>query len=254
MQPFKGKVAVVTGGASGLGLNFAKVYAQSGAQVVLLDILEDRLEEAAGTVAAYGTEVLPLCCDVTDEVQVKGAVEAALRTFGQVDILCNNAGISISEGIHSISYEKWRRVIDVNLNGVFLMSHYLLPHMMERGYGKIVNISSINAVLVAKDHAAARHAYNTTKLGLVGMTRAMAASYGKFGITVNAIGPCLFRTEMSAFLYDDEAFITKAAGRSPMNRTGRDHEMDALLRYLSSDDSSYVTGQFIVADGGYGLV
>lgn len=256
MFTVEGKVAIVTGGASGLGLNFAKVYARYGANVALLDVRQDRLDAAAAEIrAAYGREVLPLVCDVTSAEQCQRAVDTILEKFGTIDILCNNAGISIVGGVHSMAPEDWQKVVSVNINGIFNLCHAVLPHMMEQKYGKIVNIASINATLMAKDHEVApRQAYNTTKAAVLGMTRSLAAAYGKFNITVNAISPCMFRTEMSAPLYEIKEVYEKALARSPMNRTGEPHEMDGALIFLSCDESSYITGQNIVADGGYGLV
>lgn len=256
MFTVEGKVAVVTGGASGLGLNFAKVYARYGADVAILDIRQDRLEAAAEEIrASYGHKVLPVVCDVTSAAQCQNAVETILAQLGKIDILCNDAGISIPGGIHAIDPADWRKVMAVNIDGIFHMCHAVLPHMMEKKYGKIVNIASINATLMSKDHSVApRQAYNTSKAAVLGMTRSLAAAYGKFNITVNAISPCMFKTEMSAPLYEIKELYEKALARSPMNRTGEAHEMDGTLIYLSCDESSYITGQNIVADGGYGLV
>ena len=255
MFDLSGQVAVVTGASQGLGATFAKAYAEYGADVALLARNEAKLQKVAEEVRAYGRRALVVACDVTSEESIKNAVEKVLAEFGKVDILCNNAGIAKWGCVHSMELEEWNQVMNTNLTGTMLMCKYVLPGMMERRYGRIVNISSINAWMMIKSERASRPAYNASKAGLNGLTNSIAATYGKYNITANAIGPCWMKTDMTEQIYADERFMHEFVyKRGPMNRAGEEDELNSTLIYLSSPASGYITGQFIVGDGGFGLV
>ncbi|WP_124067722.1 SDR family oxidoreductase [Clostridium sp. E02] len=250
-----GKVAVVTGASSGLGADAAFAYAKAGADVALLARRIEKLNEVKAKIEKTGRKVVAVACDITNEESVKIAMQSVLDTFGHIDILLNNAGVAVRGGVDSMSVEDWDKTFDTNVKGIFLASKYALPPMKERGYGKIINIASVNAVVADKFDAFIRHSYNSSKAAVVGLTRGMAASYAKYGITVNAIGPGLFESEMTIkTLFKSEKFVNQYNTSNPTGRPGRNGELNGTVLYLSSDSSSYVQGQFIIVDGGGTLV
>ena len=255
MFELKGKVAVVSGASSGLGADAARAYAQQGANVALLARRKNKLEALAKELEPTGVRVLALPCDVTDEEQVKAAVEAIIKEFGRVDILLNNAGVAVSGGVHTLTQEDWDQSMNVNVKGIFLPCKYIIPHMMEQQYGKIVNISSINAKTADKPDSFARHGYNASKSAVLGLTMGMAVTYGKYNITVNAVCPGLFESEMTQdTLFKAEKFLAIHNKLHPMSRPGNRGELNGAILFFSSDTSTYVTGQNIYVDGGYTLV
>ncbi len=250
-----GKVAVVTGASSGLGADAALAYAKAGADVVLLARRVEKLNEVKAEIEKIGRKVIAMSCDVTKEESVKEAMEAAFNTFGHIDILLNNAGIAVGGGVHTMSEEDWDKSFNTNVKGIFFASKYVVPHMKEQGYGKIVNIASVNAVIADKSDVFIRHSYNASKSAVVGLTTGMACSYAQYGITVNAIGPALFETEMTeGTLFKSEQFLQGYNASNPAGRPGKRGELNGTVLYLSSDASSYVQGQFILVDGGGTLV
>ncbi|HIS11076.1 MAG TPA: SDR family oxidoreductase [Candidatus Avibacteroides excrementipullorum] len=248
---FTGKVAVVTGASSGLGADAAKAYAECGASVALLARRKEKLAGVAEEIKALGGKVITVACDVTDEQMVKAAVDEVISSLGRIDILLNNAGVAVAGAVHQLSEADWDKVLDTNLKGMYLMCKHVVPHMMGQNYGKIVNLSSVNAIIGDKVPVLARHSYNASKAGVRGLTLGMAASYGVYGITVNCVGPGLFESEMTEnTLFKNEQFMNAYNNGNPMGRPGRRGELNGTILYLSSDASSYVTGQYIVVDGG----
>lgn len=246
-----GKVAVITGASSGLGADAAIAYAEAGASVALLARRIEKLTEVKAKVESLGVKAITVVCDITQEESVKAAMETVLKEFGQIDILLNNAGIAVRGGVDSMTEQEWNLAFDTNVKGIFLASKYVVPHMKERGYGKIVNIASVNAVVADKSDLFIRHSYNASKSAVLGLTKGMACSYAKFGITVNAIGPALFESEMtSGTLFKSEQFLNTYNMLNPSGRPGARGELNGTILYLSCDTSSYVQGQFIVVDGG----
>nr|WP_288974209.1 SDR family oxidoreductase [uncultured Blautia sp.] len=250
-----GKIAVVTGASSGLGADAALAYADAGANVVLLARRYDKLNKVKGIIEKRGKKALSIKCDITKEDMVCAAIHEALETFGHIDILLNNAGVALRGGVDDLTDEVWNTSFDTNVKGIYLLSKYIIPQMKDRHYGKIVNVSSVNAIVADKSDAFIRHSYNASKSAIIGLTKGMAATYAKFGITVNAIGPALFKTEMTEkSLFKSEEFLTSYSEKNPTNRPGRKCELNGTILYLSSDASSYVQGQFIVVDGGGSIV
>ncbi|MDR1197454.1 MAG: SDR family oxidoreductase [Prevotellaceae bacterium] len=255
MINLKEKVAVVTGASSGLGADAAKSYAQAGANVAILARRKEKLDKLAEELSAFGVEVLAVSCDVTCEEQVKSAIEQIASKFGRIDILLNNAGVAVRGGVHQLSCEDWDKSFDTNVKGIFLMSKYVVPHMIKQNYGKIVNVSSINSLVADKSETFIRHGYNSSKAAVLGLTLGMACSYGKYNITVNTICPGLFESEMTEnSLFKSTEFLDFYNAACPMSRPGRKGEVSGTVLYLSSDLSSYVTGQHIVIDGGMTLI
>lgn len=255
MFELNGKVALVTGASSGLGADAARAYVQAGASVALLARRKEKLEALAAELEAAGGQVLTAPCDVTDEESVRAAVEAVVARFGRIDILLNNAGVAVRGGVHTLTVEEWNRSFDTNVKGIFLVSKYVIPHMMEQNYGKVINVSSVNAFIGDKLDVFIRHSYNASKSAVLGLTTGMAASYGTYNITVNAVCPGLFESEMtSATLFQSQAFLQGYNAQCPMGRPGRRGEVAGPVLFFSSDASSYVTGQFLIIDGGTALV
>lgn len=250
-----GKVAVVSGASAGLGADAALAYAQAGADVALLARRIEKLEAVKAEIEKTGRKVIAVPCDVTSEASVKTAVEAVLKEFGRVDILLNNAGVAVRGGVDTLSVEDWDKSFNTNVRGMYLMAKYIVPGMKERQYGKIVNIASVNAVIADKNDIFIRHSYNASKAAVLGLTKGMACSYARYNITVNAIGPALFETEMTAnTLFKSEQFLNGYNMLNPSGRPGKKGELNGTVLYLSSDASSYVQGQFIIVDGGGALV
>ena len=250
-----GKIAVVTGASSGLGADAALAYAEYGADVALLARRLDRLTTLAQKIEKTGRHALAIACDVSDENSVRGAVEQIIARFGQIDILLNNAGVATPGTVETLPSDEWERAMNTNIKGMYLMCKYIVPHMRARQYGKIVNISSVNAVIGDKNPQLARHVYNASKAAVRGLTTGMAASYGTENITVNSIGPGLFESEMTQdTLFKHEEFMKLYNLLSPAGRPGRRGELNGTILYLSSDASSYVTGQHILVDGGTSIV
>jgi gluconate 5-dehydrogenase len=255
MLDLKGKVAIVTGASSGLGADAARSYAESGANLVILARRKERLDSLAKELSKFGVKILPLVCDVTDENEIKSAIEQTISKFGKIDILLNNAGVGVRGEVHELTNENWDKTFDTNVKSIFLMSKYVVPQMIKQNYGKIVNISSMNAFVADKEEKLARHAYNSSKAAIVGLALGMACSYRKYNITVNTICPGVFESEMTEnTLLKATDFMNYYNSTCPMSRIGRKGELSGTILFLSSDLSSYVTGQAIVVDGGFSLV
>lgn len=255
MFDLTGKVAVVTGASSGLGADAALAYAEAGADVAILARRVEKLNQVKADIEKTGRKVLAVGCDVTSEESAKEAVQAVMKEFGRIDILLNNAGIAVRGGVDSMTEEEWDKSFNTNVKGIFFMSKYIIPVMKEQQYGKIVNIASVNAVIADKNDMFIRHSYNASKSAVLGLTKGMACSYARYGITVNAIGPALFETEMTGqTLFKSEQFLQGYNMMNPASRPGKKGELNGTVLYLSSDASSYVQGQFIIVDGGGSLV
>ena len=255
MFDLSGKVAVVSGASSGLGADAARAYAENGADVALLARRLERLEALSEEIRAAGRRALAVRCDVTSEETCRNAVEKVVDAYGRIDILLNNAGVAVRGGVDTLTDADWDRSFDTNVKGMFHVSKYVVPLMRERGYGKIVNIASVNAVIADKQDVFIRHAYNASKAAVLGLTKGMACSYARYGITVNAVGPGLFASEMTeSTLFGSEEFLTAYNALNPTGRPGGKGELNGTILYLSSDASSYVQGQLILVDGGMALV
>ena len=249
-----GKVAVVTGASSGLGADAAMAYAEAGANVALLARRKEKLDNMAKKIADAGHHAVAVQCDVSDEESVKAAVDTVLSRYKKIDILLNDAGVAQGGSVESLTTQQWDRSMNINVKGIYLMSKYVVPQMKKRKYGRIVNIASVNAVLADKADALVRHVYNASKAAVVGLTKGMAASYAQYGITVNALGPGLFLSEMTQnTLFQHQEFLNTYNTLCPASRPGGRGELNGPVLFFSSDACSYTTGQFILVDGGFSL-
>ena len=255
-----GKVAVVTGGGSGLGQEFCSILAEFGADVVCPDLRRDRAEATCEMIKEYGHRALPMAVDTSKYDQVKGMFQEVEDTFGRLDVLVNNAGIlSAAAAIHEMSVEDWHRVLDVNLHGVFYCMKEGLKLMVKQRRGSIINISSVIGMYGLDPEIDASVNYGVSKAGVIGLTRQGAAEYGRHDIRVNCIAPgWFFPTRLAADSgrpprseEATKARLAQLAARTPLGRTGEPRELGGLLLYLASDASSFVTGQIIAADGGW---
>jgi NAD(P)-dependent dehydrogenase (short-subunit alcohol dehydrogenase family) len=242
--PFEGKVAIVTGGGSGIGAAIAMQLARQGARVVVADRYAEGLEAVTGEI---GSSALPYEINVADALEVEAMVAYAERECGGLHLAVNNAGIggpSAPTGEYPL--DGWRQVIDVNLNSVFFCLRYQIPAMLRSGGGAIVNMSSI----LGSVGFANAPAYVAAKHGLVGLTKAAAMEYAKHAIRVNAVGPGFIDTPMLSKNLD-RARLEQMAGLHPIGRLGRADEVAALTCFLLSDAASFITGSYHLVDGGY---
>lgn len=249
-----GRVALITGGSRGLGLQIAEALGEMGAKLVITARKEGELEESAGYLRGKGVEVLPLSCDLSDPSSITPMVEKALAAWGQIDILVNNAGATWGAPTVEHSLDAWRKVLDLNLTGVFLVTQAVGKlSMVPRRKGRIINVASI-AGLKGNDPQMGMFtlAYNTSKAGLINMTRGLAAEWAQYQINVNAIAPGFFPSKMTrGALEKSLEFIIK---RNPLGRVGGDEDLKGLAVLLASDASSFITGQIVAVDGGRTVV
>jgi len=248
----KGKVAVVTGASSGLGVQMAKALARYGADVAVLARRKEKLEKVAEEIRSLGVKCLPVQCDVTNSQSVAEAAKTVEKEFGKVDILINNAGTGGSKAAEDMTDEEWNYTISVDLTGVFTVAREFGKIMIKNKYGRIVNIASMYGLVGNMEIPTA--AYHAAKGGVVNFTRALAAEWAKYGITVNAICPGYFMSEMTEAVLNTEAFTNYIKRTVPMGRYGNEGELDGITVFLSSDASSYLTGVAIPVDGGYTCV
>ncbi len=248
-----GQVAVVTGASAGLGLQMAKAFANQGANLVLLARRMNLLEENARAISAeYGVEVLPIECDITKTEQVQAAVAATMARFGRVDILMNNAGTGAVAPAEEITDEQFKHELDIDLFGTFVCAREFGKEMIAAGYGRIINIASMYGLV--GNMIVGSSPYHAAKGGVVNLTRALAAEWGKHGITVNSICPGYFYTDLTTKTLDSDYFQDIAKRNIPMSRYGRAGELDTCALFLASPSSTYVNGQNIAVDGGYTCV
>jgi NAD(P)-dependent dehydrogenase (short-subunit alcohol dehydrogenase family) len=242
-----GRIAIVTGGSRGLGLEMAEGLAEAGAALMLCARRGEWLTPTVDALKARGVRVDAAICDVSNPGQVQAVVDKTLTVYGKVDILINNAGVSWGAPPEAMPLEKWQKVIDINLTGAFLFSQAAGRAMLERQYGRIINVASI-AGLQSSVNGPHFAAYAASKAGLMGLTRELAASWGRQGIRVNAIAPGFFHSRLA-----DTAIAMAEPGikaTSPIPRVGAAGELKGVAVFLAADASNYITGQVIVVDGG----
>ncbi len=244
----QGRVAVITGGSRGLGKAMALALAEAGASLALVARDAEALEAVKTEALACGAGAAECYrIDVTDEQQVRQLEREVIARFGAVHILINNAGINIRKTLPEFTLDEWRRVMDSNVTSAFLLCRSFIPHMKGHGYGRIVNMASI----MAHVSMAGRTAYSTTKTALLGMTRALALELAADGITVVAISPGPFATEMNKPLLENPEINQQFVSKIPLGRWGKVEEIGKLALFLCSDDAAFITGTDILIDGGW---
>ena len=252
MFSLKGRVAVITGASSGLGKQMSYAFAEQGANLVLLARRIERLNDLKIELEKKGVKVLTVKCDVTNTSDIKNAARLSKDSFGKVDILVNCAGASKDKGVLEMSDDEWDFTIDTDLTSVFKVTREFGNIMKENNYGRIINIASMYG-LVGNDEIPTI-AYHSSKGGVVNFTRAAAAELAKYNITVNAICPGYFYTELTKEVLDTERFQEFAGVHVPRKRYGKEGELNAGVVFLASDEASYVTGVILPIDGGYTAV
>jgi NAD(P)-dependent dehydrogenase (short-subunit alcohol dehydrogenase family) len=244
-----GKVAIVTGGGSGIGRQMAEGLAEMGADLVLCARKAERCEQAAAELRGLGVRAIGLACDVRDPEQVQAVVDRTREELGKVDVLVNNAGTVWGAWPEDMPLEGWQKVVDVNLTGVFLCSQAAGRAMIEQGSGgKIVSIASVAALGGAPPEIMNSIAYNATKGGVVSFTRDLATKWARHGINANAIAPGWFPSDMSSFVLDHHG--ESLYDHIPLRRFGGPDDLKGAVVFLASAASDYVTGQLLVVDGG----
>ena len=246
-----GKVALVTGAASGLGFMFAETMAEAGADVACADIDEEGLAEAVKVVTRRGRRATAITCDVSKEDQVKEMVSSTVESFGTLDILFNNAGTGqFPTPVHELGTDEWTRLIDVDLNGAFWCAREALKVMVPKRSGKIINVSSIWGH-VGSSALQSCPAYNAAKGALNNLTRELGICYAPYGINVNGICPGFIKTKIGNSCSEDPEWVKQAVPLVPLGRIGMPAELKGVALLLASDASSYMSGELIAIDGGY---
>jgi meso-butanediol dehydrogenase/(S,S)-butanediol dehydrogenase/diacetyl reductase len=245
---FSGQGVLVTGAGSGIGREVCLQFAAEGAIVAASDIDPAMAERTAEDIRARGGEAHGFALDVTDPDAVTGFVAAAAKALGRLDVLVNNAGTREIVPVLELSFEEWRRVIDVNLSGVFLCAQAFARHLVKAGKpGNIVNLSSTLGVTSAPNRAA----YTASKHAVVGLTKEMALELGEQGIRVNAVAPGVTRTPLTEHYFQDPAYADKIRAIHALNRWAEPSEIAKTILFLASDDASFCTGTTLVVDGGW---
>lgn len=242
-----GRVAVITGGSRGLGKAIATSLTCAGARIALVARDTEALHAVAEHIRESGGEAEAFQADVTDEEQVRRIEAAVLARFGHVDILVNNAGMNIRKPLEEFSLDEWEMVLRTNLTSAFLMCRSLVPQMKGRGYGRIINLTSIMSHISLPGRAA----YSASKFGLLGLTKALALELAQEGITVVAVSPGPFATEMNTPLIEDPEMNQRFTSRIPVGRWGNPQEVGELVRYLCLPEAGFITGTDILIDGGW---
>ena len=241
-----GKVAIITGGASGMGAEECRIFAREGAKVIIADILEDEARKVEAEIAEAGGEAAFIRLDVTSEADWQRAVDDAVQRYGRLDVLVNNAGIGGSHSAESLNAERWDAFMNINAKGVFLGMLYAIPAMKESGGGSIVNISSISGIV---GQEAVHMGYNASKGAVRTVTKSAAVQYAQDGIRVNSVHPGLMPPMRTTALSSDRR--SEMMANVPMRRAGRTEEVGNAVLFLASDEASYITGAELVVDGGF---
>lgn len=243
----EGKVAVVVGGTSGIGYALSLGLADAGADVVASARRQEKVDETADEIERRGRKTLRCSSDISDRTSLEKLLAATLERFGKVDVLINCAGKIKRVPTLTMPEEEWTDIVDTNLTGTLRSCQVFGKHMLERGYGRIINIASLNSFVALSEVAA----YAASKAGVVSLTRSLAVEWSTKGVTVNAIAPGVFRTALNADLLDNTPRGKELLMRTPIGRFGRTEELVGAAIYLASDAASFVTGQTLVVDGGF---
>jgi 3-oxoacyl-[acyl-carrier protein] reductase len=243
---FSERVALIIGAGRGMGRSMAMLLAEYGARVAIVD-REEYIYQVEKEISDLGSDVASFLADISMNEQVKNMVDEVMERYGQIDYLVNNAGIFKSDYFSKLTEEKWDEILDTNLQGYFLVTHAVLPHMRKRRFGSIVNVSSIFAF----DNVGGYSAYNASKSGINSLTVTLSKEEAKNNIRVNAVAPGAINTPMNISLKNDPKLLDRITSLIPMRRLGEPEEVANAVAFLLSDDASYITGHILFVTGGY---
>ncbi len=245
----KGKVAIITGASSGLGVQFAKALGEQGAKLALFARREEKLQEVQKELENAGYEAMYAVTDVLDTDNIAESVAKVVDQYGQIDILVNGAGVAVIHPAEEQPISEWDRTINTNLNGVYYVAREVGKVMVKQNYGKIINLGSIHSTVTMPGFGIS--AYAAAKGGVKMLTKELATEWAKYNITVNAVGPAYFESEMTADVIANKEFADVVKTYCPMGRVGAPGELDGAVIYFASDASRYCTGQLLSVDGGW---
>lgn len=248
IMDFSGKNVLITGAGTGIGRALAVEMANRGAGICIVGRRMDKLEETKSLITKDNSNCFCFAADISAKEELEKLVEFIDEKFKSVDILVNSAGISTPLSVEESLDEAWMAQINTNLNATAYLSGKVIPYMKKNKYGRIINIASVNAVVASK--TLARHAYNASKAGVCGLTRGMSSTYAKDGITVNAVCPGLFESEMTKDIMENKVVVATYNKQIPIARLGKLDEVVYPIMFLASEAASYITGQSIAIDGG----
>jgi len=241
-----GKIAIVTGASRGLGQYFARALARAGADLIITARDRRDCEATGAEIRSLGREVTAFSLDVRSEDSINGLAEQVFNQYDSVDIVVNNAGCNIRKPVLETTWEDWNSVLDTNLRGTFFMCKAFGRSMIERGYGKIINVGSVTSVFGYSGIVP----YCASRGGVMQLTKALADEWGQFGINVNVLAPGWFKTAQTQVLYENKEWVEYICDRIPLKRPGNPNDLDGTVVFLASDASEYITGQVILVDGG----
>lgn len=241
-----GQVAIVTGTSRGLGQYFARALARAGADLVLTSRDRKTLASFEAEIGALGRRSVSLDLDVRSHESIQKMAAAAHEAFGRIDILVNNAGCNVRKPALEVTWDDWNLILDTNLRGSFFVAQAVARHMIERKYGRIINVGSVTSVA----GYAGLGPYGASRGGIRQLTMSLADDWGKFGITVNTLAPGWFRTAQNKVMYEDTEWVDYLTERIPLKRPGQPDDLDGAIVFLASEASRYVTGQTLLVDGG----
>ena len=241
-----GRVAIVTGTSRGLGQTFARALARAGADLVLTSRHADALSAFEKEIQKLGRRTLSLALDVRDHNSIQQMASAAEKEFGHIDILVNNAGCNVRKPALEVSWDEWNLILDTNLRGSFFVAQAVARGMVERRYGRIINIGSVTSVA----GYAGLGPYGASRGGIRQLTMSLADDWGPYGITVNCLAPGWFRTDQNKVLYESREWVDYLSDRIPVKRPGKPEDLESAVVFLAAESSRYVTGQTLLVDGG----
>jgi gluconate 5-dehydrogenase len=241
-----GRVALVTGCSRGLGQIFARALADAGADLVVTSRRSEDLAEFQGEIEALGRRCFAFSCDVRDHESIQRMVESAIAQAGKIDILVNNAGCNVRKPALDVTWDDWNLILDTNLRGTFFVAQAVARHMVEQGYGRIINIGSVTSVAGYSGLGP----YGASRGGVKQLTMSLADDWGHYGITVNCLAPGWFKTAQNAVMYENEEWVAYLSDRIPLKRPGKPSDLRGAVVFLASEASEYVTGQTLLVDGG----
>jgi gluconate 5-dehydrogenase len=241
-----GKVALVTGASRGLGQYFGRALARAGADLVITSRKKADCDRFKGEIEAMGRKAHALDLDVRDQASIEAMAEGAWSAFGKIDILVNNAGCNVRKPALEVTWDDWNLILDTNLRGTFFVAQAVAKRMVERNYGRIINIGSVTCVA----GYAGLGPYGASRGGVRQLTMSLADDWGRHGITVNCLAPGWFRTEQNKVLYENTEWVEYLKDRIPLKRPGKPDDLDGAVVFLASDAGAYITGQTLLVDGG----